>query len=1377
MPKVPGSVDQLYNQFSDSTDFLEIISLFDRICEELQLDRSAEPRDFYQQLKTGLSTWKSRSLWELLDRKASSCAYEDGTAGQKSSVLVVGAGPCGLRFAIEAAFLGARKVVVVEKRTSFSRNNVLHLWPFTMEDLKSLGAKKFFGKFGAGKIYHISIRMLQAVLLKTCLSLGIHVHPGVEFHDIVEPREQGWNADVRPAVEGVSGMTFDVVVGADGRRSSLLKRGFKQKEFRAKLAIAITVNFVNDNTTAEAAVPELPGVSYVYKRDFFDGLASTHGIELENIVYYKDETHYFVMTAKKSSLIAKKVLKKDSSDAAKLVSSANIDINRLCDFAREAAKYATDAELPKYEFAQTVDGRLDVALFDFTSMYATDSAARIFERKGKKLMVALVGDSLLEPFWPMGTGCARGFLSCMDTAWMMKGFMQGHDPIQLLKEREGLMNLLPQTTPNRLQQNHAAYSIHPETRYLNAKEYMRGAQSCAHLYNCDDTKATVPIVEPVKKKPKTIETKIPKVSSAVKGIHGFKQRLRLFQSKKKHRGGGTTSISSQESSPIVLSPSSGSLSEEFTFRKSASPLIEKKTMVKEGADDRKPEETVSSSPSVVKKPAVHPVGKSENLEESPSAGQEKAETKAVSWKMTPGMKSGLSPSTVKKPAFDPIGKRPELKGGKESGVKMMSSAPVSLQDLLAKDSQTKKNGQPVLAEKAHSSGKAENVPSATKEVSQKVTPKVEPGKIAWEVQKKEGKEQKLNTLPAGQDTLEASKESKIAAVANPTSTREVFNKLKSVFHVGSKKTRVQSVKRSHSKPPGSDSKNVVKERMKSVKRSASFKGIKKVLKVTPGPKLSCSPTVKKMASALNKLCIKLPADKAELALEVLASIIVVIQNFSDEDDYRRLNTSSPKFEMSVWDHVEAQDFLLASGWMPFGDFIVFPVDPSDAHLSEALECLQQRKQEFQRKLWKGAVTGGFGLLSSTKQSTALVDSIKNKMAERRLSYTEALVEVSASRLLKQEDELEKFKCRKEKQNEKKTALSYSEEGFNEAAAEMQRQWHQQEGTSQVVLRRQPSSKEKKARRHSYHEGGGRRATFSAVVGGETKLGILEKKKRKQEEEKARNFLKQEKRKESERRKAESPETDGINDEPDGDVFVDGATNSERSNVDTGERNTSAVASPVRSSPTFIVPLSMNNAKAELERLAADLAEEQVKYRRWKTGRAKKKSDEEEGSLRQCETETVLSEIDFQSDTAVTVEDTREFEKAAADVREMWQKKEKGTSEPSLDIAEPKPAGSVNIAERKDVIAVPLENDNLSVDWKRSYSEPAVLGMRRPLKHDSHLPKTSSTAIHETTAAAEPKGPCLAADELVKPTGREEEDITIQASIEAKEKLKAKLKDL
>ena len=84
--------------------------------------------------------------------------------------------------------------------------------------------------------------------------------------------------------------------------------GFRRKEFRGKLAIAITANFVNRHTEAEARVDEISGVAFIFNQKFFKDLYAATGIELENIVYYKDETHYFVMTAKKQSLLAKGVI-------------------------------------------------------------------------------------------------------------------------------------------------------------------------------------------------------------------------------------------------------------------------------------------------------------------------------------------------------------------------------------------------------------------------------------------------------------------------------------------------------------------------------------------------------------------------------------------------------------------------------------------------------------------------------------------------------------------------------------------------------------------------------------------------------------------------------------------------------------------------------------------------------------------------------------------------------------------------------------------------------------------------------------------------------------------------------------------------------------
>lgn len=41
----------------------------------------------------------------------------------------------------------------------------------------------------------------------------------------------------------------------------------------------------------------------------------------------------------------------------------------------------------------------------------------------------------LQPFWPMGTGIARGFLAALDSAWMIRSWSQGGAPLDVLAER------------------------------------------------------------------------------------------------------------------------------------------------------------------------------------------------------------------------------------------------------------------------------------------------------------------------------------------------------------------------------------------------------------------------------------------------------------------------------------------------------------------------------------------------------------------------------------------------------------------------------------------------------------------------------------------------------------------------------------------------------------------------------------------------------------------------------------------------------------------------------------------------------------------------------------------------------------------------------
>uniref|UniRef100_A0A8C5EQM9 F-actin monooxygenase n=1 Tax=Gouania willdenowi TaxID=441366 RepID=A0A8C5EQM9_GOUWI len=479
-----AQASQLFENFVQASTCKGTLQAFGILCRHLEVD-PLDYSNFYSSLKAAVSSWKAQALWTKLDKRAQHKAYNTNGACQGTRCLIIGGGPCGLRTAIELSLLGC-KVVVIEKRDTFSRNNVLHLWPFTIHDLRGLGAKKFYGKFCAGSIDHISIRQLQLMLLKVCLILGVEIHVNVEFVKLLEPAEEqtdhspGWRAEIRPSTHPVSDFDFDAVIGADGRKNTL--DGFRRKEFRGKLAIAITANFVNRNTTAEAKVEEISGVAFIFNQKFFLELKEETGIDLENIVYYKDHTHYFVMTAKKQSLLDKGVIIHDYIETDRLLSPDNVNQEALLSYAREAADFGTNYQLPSLDYAINHYGQPDVAMFDFTSMYASENAALIREKHGRQLLVALVGDSLLEPFWPMGTGCARGFLAAFDTAWMVRGWAKGRSALEMLAERESIYRLLPQTTTVNISKNLEQYTIDPASRYPNLNSSCVRPHQVRHLF-------------------------------------------------------------------------------------------------------------------------------------------------------------------------------------------------------------------------------------------------------------------------------------------------------------------------------------------------------------------------------------------------------------------------------------------------------------------------------------------------------------------------------------------------------------------------------------------------------------------------------------------------------------------------------------------------------------------------------------------------------------------------------------------------------------------------------------------------------------------------------------------------------------------------------
>lgn len=686
------SISDLFDQFIEASTMKNVLSIHHRILNYSDLN-PCEFNTFFPRLKRAVMSnrlrknWKAKALFSKIDKKAahrcysntkaptpvgnrssdnqnnsqecisdsissqSSRAYFNNNALQHYSCLVIGSGPAGLRTAIELQLLGASRVVVVEKRSRFSRNNVLHLWPFVIDDLKSLGAKKFYGKFCAGSIDHISIRQLQLILLKICLMIGCDFRDSCSYlylcpssikqtklrattngnhsdsikangtsdsvesitqvcdlneekpselvdaakvssfikNGVVDKSDQRGeldrqsktnndentktevsNEDVlnqprnndsnnlnavpsikinQPQQSGAKegdnfqrgenlrgtqahfepnemhSYSWDIIIGADGHRNTLSKF-FPRKEFRGRLAIAITANFINRQTPAEASVSEISGLSFIYNQDMFNALAYDTNIQLENICYYKDDTHYFVMTAKKKSLLERGVLINDYAATQDLLSDSNVDRQALLKYAKDAAYWTTGLE--PLDFAINHYGQEDCAMFDFTSMYAASNACKALRTKGGGLsLIGLVGDSLLEPFWPTGSGCARGFLSSFDAAWMCRQWAvnkcaiidyhqsmssrssrtrssTGGDrnrPIEpttynrmalsVMAERESIYRILAQTTSENLQQNYSLWTLNPHTRYPNLNRHLVEPGQVEHLITGSDVKVNL----------------------------------------------------------------------------------------------------------------------------------------------------------------------------------------------------------------------------------------------------------------------------------------------------------------------------------------------------------------------------------------------------------------------------------------------------------------------------------------------------------------------------------------------------------------------------------------------------------------------------------------------------------------------------------------------------------------------------------------------------------------------------------------------------------------------------------------------------------------------------------------------------------------------
>ena len=446
-------------------DMKEVLELFDKMKHGLEIDPSFTTfTAFFPALLekvNGRLPDKSASLLRSLESQAAKSAYEENKVGEGKVAVVLGAGPCGLRLAMELQMLGAR-TIVVEKREQMTRNNVLRLWPFIMEDLKRLGVRKLYPQLEHGSINHISIRMLQVILLKLALLLGVEVRSAESFVSLREPEgRRGWRA-----VTSKGELDCDLIFCATGCNIPEGLGSFSKKKPEFKMAIAVTANFRRglDN---EKNVEEIPGLARQNKMEYFKELEERYNVGLENIVYFKDMTNYFVMTVKKDSLLKNGILKEDVSKEG-LLDKDNQNMDALKEFVLKAAVHSTEGN-PVKKSARlecSLDNLVDLSIFNFSELYRSAQASRVIERRGRRLLIGLVGDSLMQPFWPEGLGISRGFLSVWDAAWMVRQFcLKPKDKVlEVLAEREKLYSL-QKTVDNKLEKNYNEWSIDPATRY------------------------------------------------------------------------------------------------------------------------------------------------------------------------------------------------------------------------------------------------------------------------------------------------------------------------------------------------------------------------------------------------------------------------------------------------------------------------------------------------------------------------------------------------------------------------------------------------------------------------------------------------------------------------------------------------------------------------------------------------------------------------------------------------------------------------------------------------------------------------------------------------------------------------------------------------
>jgi len=367
-----------------------------------------------------------------------------------------------------------------------NRINRPHMWPFVRNDLMKFNGKDLLSRGAAYPVFtepetsSIGIDELQLLLLKNALLLGVDVRLGVGYVNSTidideetckptwkceltydEGAQAKFNGKLDEAIKvGTNYEEFDCLVGCDGPRSAVREKQAKyfgqveKRKFMDCVGIVANVQKVPRKRLKELGFDngQEPGdmnrTKMVFK-EFFGKIESEADADIENLIYYKASTHNYTILVPKRQCLIKNGLsgKVYSFHAGREGGNSKMDeekqrLKKYCQRVLLAAGIPIDPEMGNDGFVGVPN---DCMAFDFAECWNTKKSLHFNlappnysveedgEWEGRKLVpfLCLAGDSLLEPFWPMGLGLKRGWQAVLDTAYCIDNL---YNPTQFLEK-------------------------------------------------------------------------------------------------------------------------------------------------------------------------------------------------------------------------------------------------------------------------------------------------------------------------------------------------------------------------------------------------------------------------------------------------------------------------------------------------------------------------------------------------------------------------------------------------------------------------------------------------------------------------------------------------------------------------------------------------------------------------------------------------------------------------------------------------------------------------------------------------------------------------------------------------------------------------------